>query len=197
MKLIDLNQVKKIVISCTNCSLCKTRTRAVPGKGSHSASVMLVGEAPGRSEDMRGEPFVGAAGKKLDAALEEAEFSRDSLYITNVVKCRPPNNRKPTSGEEEACSEYLKAEIEMINPKVICILGNTAYWSLLKGTNISKHRGKVVKYKERLFFLTIHPAASIYNNDLFVYLKEDMSKLRRIITSLESGNKIKIDIENS
>ncbi|RDJ32680.1 MAG: uracil-DNA glycosylase [Crenarchaeota archaeon] len=177
----SIEEIKNKVIKCTNCELCETRTNAVPGKGNVNSKVIFVGEAPGRSEDKNGEPFVGAAGKKLTAALESAGISRDDIYITNVVKCRPPNNRVPNTGEREACSNYLKSEIEEINPEIICIMGNTAYGSILGGTNITKNRGKVVEHQGNRYFITIHPAATIYNQELLDVLKKDMKKIASII----------------
>ena len=102
----QLEVIKQNVIECTKCDLCKTRTNSVPGKGNFQSDVIFIGEAPGRNEDKNGEPFVGVAGKKLSAALEEAGVSRDEVYITNVVKCRPPNNRVPNESEREKCKKY-------------------------------------------------------------------------------------------
>ena len=152
MTSVSLQQVHDEVVSCTKCELCKTRNNSVPGKGNHKSEIIFIGEAPGRSEDKAGEPFVGAAGKKLSEALEYAGISRDSVYITNVVKCRPPSNRVPTQKEKESCRKYLELEISLIKPKVICIMGNTAYQSLLGGGNITKERGKFVKNNGKTYF---------------------------------------------
>ncbi len=177
MSISSLEQVKNQVTSCIKCDLCKTRNNSVPGKGNHHSEIIFIGEAPGRSEDKLGEPFVGAAGKKLSDALEYAGISREAIYITNIVKCRPPENRIPTQTEKESCRNYLESEIALINPKVICIMGNTAYQSILGGTNITKERGKFVKKDGNMYFLTIHPAAVIYNQKLLESLKNDMKKL--------------------
>ena len=190
-----LEDIKQNVISCTKCDLCKTRTNSVPGKGNFKSDVIFVGEAPGRNEDKNGEPFVGVAGKKLSAALDDVGVSRESVYITNVVKCRPPKNRVPSSDERETCKEYLKQEISIIKPKIICILGNTAFNSILGGSEITKFRGKVVRKDNQLYFLTIHPAATIYNQQLIDVLKEDISKLFDNIRELKNGKEITIDIE--
>ena len=180
----SLDGIREKVVSCTKCELCHDRTNSVPGKGAKDSKIIFIGEAPGRSEDKKGEPFVGAAGKKLSIALEYAGISRDSIYITNVVKCRPPNNRVPTQVEQDACSEYLRAEIALIKPKVICIMGNTAFNSLLGGNNITKNRGKIVIRDGMRYFLTVHPAAAIYNQELLEVLKEDMKKLVKIISDI-------------
>ena len=128
---MNLEILTERVIKCTKCDLCKTRTNSVPGKGNFNSDVIFVGEAPGRNEDLQGEPFVGSAGKKLSIALENAGVSRDDVYITNTVKCRPPENRVPTVLEKKACYDYLQKEIEFIKPKIICVLGNTAFGSIL------------------------------------------------------------------
>ena len=192
-KKIDI--IKKKVIECTKCKLSTTRNNSVPGKGNYKSDVIFVGEAPGKNEDMKGEPFIGIAGKKLSIALENAGITRDDVYITNIVKCRPPKNRVPTTNERDTCQNYLKKEIEIIKPKIICILGNTAFNSLLDGKEIIKFRGKIVRKNNQLYFLTIHPAATIYNQKLIGVLKKDMKKLLKVIKELKSNKKVKIDIE--
>jgi len=192
---MDLETVKKNVIECTKCDLCKTRTNSVPGKGNFNSDVIFVGEAPGKNEDLKGEPFVGVAGKKLSLALENIGVTRDEVYITNTVKCRPPKNRVPSIIEREACQEYIQKEIEIIKPKIICVLGNTAFGSILGGNEITKFRGKVGRKDGQLYFITIHPAATIYNQGLIEVLKEDIKKLFEIIRELKNGKEIPIDIE--
>ncbi len=191
----ELQSVKENVIKCTKCDLCETRINAVPGKGNFQSDVIFVGEAPGKNEDQNGEPFIGVAGKKLSVALEEAGVSRDDVYITNIVKCRPPNNRVPTTNERDTCKEYLKQEIAIIKPKLICILGNTAFNSILGGSEITKFRGKVVRKDNLLYFLTIHPAATIYNQKLIDVLKNDIVKLFDLIRDLKNNKEVMIDIE--
>ena len=191
----ELETIKQNVIKCTKCDLCKTRTNAVPGKGNFQSDVIFVGEAPGRNEDKNGEPFIGVAGKKLSIALDEAGISRDVVYITNIVKCRPPNNRIPNTNERNTCQEYLKQEISIIKPKLICILGNTAFNSILGGSEITKFRGKVARKNNLLYFLTIHPAATIYNQKLMGVLKKDIVKLFDLIKDLKNNKEVPIDIE--
>ena len=190
-----LEIIKQNVIECTKCELSKTRTNSVPGKGNFHSNVIFVGEAPGKNEDKNGEPFIGIAGKKLSIALEGAGISREEVYITNIVKCRPPKNRVPTTIERETCQEYLKQEIAIIKPKIICVLGNTAFNSLLGGSEITKFRGKLVRKENQLYFLTVHPAATIYNQKLIIVLKKDMVKLFNLITELKNNKKVKIDID--
>ena len=191
----ELKKIKKQVTQCTKCELSKTRNNSVPGKGNFKSDVIFVGEAPGKNEDMKGEPFIGIAGKKLSIALENAGITRDDVYITNIVKCRPPKNRVPTTNERDTCQNYLKKEIEIIKPKIICILGNTAFNSVLDGKEIIKFRGKIVRKNNQLYFLTIHPAATIYNQKLISVLKKDMKKLLKVIKELKDNKKVKIDIE--
>lgn len=183
----ELDSVHSQVISCTKCDLCKTRTNAVPGKGNANAEIVFVGEAPGRSEDLRGEPFVGAAGKKLTDMLEKAGLSRESVYITNVVKCRPPNNRVPTEQERSMCIEYLNNEISIINPKIICVMGNTASNSILGKGEITKNRGKTIEKDGRIYFLTFHPAATIYNQELIPVLEKDIQNLVKALDEIKNA----------
>jgi len=192
-----LQVIKQNVIECVKCDLCKTRTNSVPGKGNFKSNVIFVGEAPGRNEDKNGEPFIGVAGKKLSAALEKAGISREEVYITNIVKCRPPKNRVPTTIERDTCKEYLKQEISIIKPKIICILGNTAFNSLLGGSEITKFRGKLVRKDNQLYFLTVHPAATIYNQELIKVLNKDIVKLFHLITELKNKKEVQIDIDYS
>lgn len=179
---IIADQVRK----CTLCRLCEGRKNAVPGEGSSHAKLMFIGEAPGRNEDAQGRPFVGAAGKLLTEALREAGLSREDVFITNVVKCRPPDNRVPTDQERSACRPYLERQIRIINPKIICILGRTAYEALLKGGSITANRGKLISYERRYYFLTVHPAAVIYNPQLKTAFKKDIVKLVYLLRELES-----------
>ena len=188
-----LKDVRTRVVSCINCNLSKTRTNAVPGIGNVKSDVIFVGEAPGRNEDLQGKPFVGTAGQILSEALEFAGFTRDQVYITNVVKCRPPNNRQPITEERDACRQYLSAELDIIRPKIICILGNTAYSSLLDGSEITKNRGKLVYHNDQMYFVTVHPAAVIYNPGLRQVLKDDFVFLAQTLDKLRKG----LDVETS
>lgn len=177
---MTIEDIRESVKTCTKCELCKTRTNAVPGKGNPNAKIIFIGEAPGRTEDMQGEPFVGSAGKKLSDALAKNGIARDSIYITNVVKCRPPNNRVPTESERESCHQYLEAEIDTIKPEIICILGNTASNSVLGQGEITKHRGKIIEKDGKKFFLTFHPAAIIYNQELAAIFENDIATLAKL-----------------
>ena len=184
------DSLEKIAVDVRGCPLCKlsrSRKNAVPGEGQLSAKIMFIGEAPGRSEDEKGRPFVGAAGRILDELLKKAGIERSEVFITNIVKCRPPNNRVPKEDELTACRPYLDRQIALIKPKVICILGRTAYSSLLGGSSITANRGKIVERAGQKYFLTFHPAAVIYNKGLLSALEADLKKLAVEINKKEES----------
>lgn len=185
---LPLEIIQEKVKTCKKCDLCITRKNAVPGKGNQNADVVFIGEAPGKNEDLHGEPFIGTAGKKLDDALKNAGLTRNSVYITNIVKCRPPKNRIPNDVEKSTCNEYLKAEIAIINPKIICLLGNTPYYSILGGKEISKNHGKFISKDNRMYFVTFHPAAAIYNQKLGKVFKNDIRKLMKELQKLKTNS---------
>lgn len=176
-----LEKLSLKIRGCTLCKLSRTRKNAVAGEGSRCAKVMLVGEAPGRQEDSEGKPFVGYSGRILDAALSKAGIKRSEVFITNVVKCRPPDNRRPQSNELTACMGHLERQISLVSPIIICILGSTAYRSLLGGKSIVADRGKMVEKDGKRYFLTVHPASTIYNRSLRSALENDLSILAREI----------------
>ena len=177
----SLELLKEEIIGCKKCDLCKTRKNSVPGKGNKNAEVIFVGEAPGRTEDVNGEPFVGSAGKKLTTALENAGLTRDMVYITNIVKCRPPENRAPTEKETKQCQMYLKNEFSLIKPKIVCLLGNTACKTILGGGEISNNHGKLVQKDGFSYFITFHPAAVIYNQKLVKDFENDIKKIVKLL----------------
>jgi uracil-DNA glycosylase len=170
---------------CTKCPLCQSRTLAVPGDGQPSARVMLIGEAPGREEDETGHPFVGAAGRFLDHALEGTGINRDDLFITNIVKCRPPNNRTPRVGEIETCtSNYLFEQIELIDPALIMLLGGVAAKKMLGVKSVNEARGRLIERDGRQYLVGYHPAAPLYREDLGEKVKEDFALLKRVLKKL-------------
>ena len=187
-KSLSLNIIQENVKTCTKCDLCDTRINAVPGKGDQKADVVFIGEAPGKNEDLHGEPFIGTAGKILDDALENAGVARNSVYITNIVKCRPPNNRVPNDIEKSMCSNYLENELKIIDPKIICLLGNTSYYSILGGKEISKNHGKIISKGDRMYFITFHPAATIYNQKLGDVFKNDIKKLMNELQKIKHAD---------
>ncbi|MDQ3884253.1 MAG: uracil-DNA glycosylase [Thermoproteota archaeon] len=188
----SVERVAAEVRGCPLCKLARTRKNAVPGEGQLAAKIMFIGEAPGSSEDEKGRPFVGAAGRILDNLLKKVGIERSQVFITNIVKCRPPNNRVPEADEVAACKPYLDRQIALIKPKVICILGKTAYSSLLGGSSITASRGKMVERAGQKYFLTFHPAAAIYNKSLLSALEADLKKLA-IEINKEKDSKVSLE----
>ena len=161
-----LERLKEEVLKCCKCRLCKTRTNVVFGEGDLTTNLMFVGEAPGEQEDLQGRPFVGRAGQLLTRFLNLYGVSRDKVYITNIVKCRPPDNRNPASDEIQTCYPYLEKQIEFIKPKVILCLGAFAARTILnlpEKTSISKIRGKEQKLGNVIVIPTFHPAYLLRN----------------------------------
>ncbi len=157
-----LEDVEKLASACTKCELAATRTKVVFGVGNPNARLMFIGEAPGHDEDVQGIPFVGRAGQLLDKILDAAGIARDDVYIGNIIKCRPPNNRTPMTSEIDACSPYLVKQLELIKPKVVCTLGLPATMTLLglKGS-MGSLRGKIYQYGDIKLIPTYHPAAAL------------------------------------
>ncbi len=166
---------------CTRCPLSLTRTSAVPGEGPPDAAVVIIGEGPGRNEDLQGRPFVGAAGKQLDGLLKDAGLARDDVYITNVVKCRPPENRRPTEAEAEACHPYLERQIVLLRPEVIVLLGDSALKRFLPEETLGGAHGRLFTRGGLALFPTYHPAAMIYNRTLEKVSSEDFKALGKIL----------------
>jgi len=170
---------------CTKCPLFQSRTLAVPGDGKASARVMLIGEAPGREEDETGHPFVGAAGRFLDHVLEGTSINRADLFITNIVKCRPPKNRAPKVGEVDTCaSNYLFEQIELVNPELIALLGGVAAKKMLGVKSVNEARGRVIERDGRKYLVGYHPAVRFYREDLGEKVKEDFELLKRVLKKL-------------
>ena len=157
----------------------------VPGDGKPSARVMLIGEAPGREEDETGHPFVGAAGRFLDHVLEGTGIKRDDLFITHIVKRRPPNNRPPSAREVETCtSNYLFEQIELINPALIMLLGGVAAKKMLGVKSVNEARGRMIERDGRQYLVGYHPAVRFYREDLGEKVKEDFALLKRVLKKM-------------
>ncbi|MGV8175035.1 MAG: uracil-DNA glycosylase [Methanothrix sp.] len=170
----DLRLLEDKISSCRLCPLGQGRTNAVPGSGPVPAGIMLVGEAPGREEDLSGKPFVGRAGRLLDDALALAGLQRSEVFITSVIKCRPPKNRKPMKKEMASCLPFLQAQIEIVQPKVVCLMGNTAAAAVLGQQGIKSLRGRL--WQDR-FLVTYHPAAVLRNRNLMGEFVSDLERL--------------------
>lgn len=173
----SIEEIASEVLSCTKCVLSGTRTNAVPGDGSSTAAVMFIGEGPGQNEDEQGLPFVGRAGQLLDTLLAEVPLRREDVYITNVVKCRPPGNRDPEPDEVAACMPYLQAQIELINPRVIVTLGRHSMLRFYPAGKISNDHGRIIRIGKRVLLPIYHPAAALRNPRLNDTMREDMSRI--------------------
>lgn len=173
----SIDQIASEVLACTKCVLAETRTNAVPGDGSTTAAVMFIGEGPGKNEDEQGIPFIGRAGKLLDSLLNEVPLRREDVYITNVVKCRPPGNRDPEPDEVAACMPYLQAQIELIDPRVIVTLGRHSMLRFYPQGKISNDHGRIINIGKRVLLPVYHPAAALRNPRLNETLKQDMRRI--------------------
>lgn len=177
-----LASIAEEVASCQKCKLGATRTKAVPGVGSAHARICLVGEGPGREEDLSGIPFVGQAGRLLDRTLIAEGLSRRDCYICNIVKCRPPNNRPPEPSEVAACSLYLYAQLAVVEPEIICLLGNTALRFFFgERYSIGQVRGTILVKDEQRFMPIYHPAAALRNPEYVQVIQSDLRKLATLI----------------
>lgn len=179
---ITLEEIQEALKDCRRCDLCDGRTNIVFGDGSANARVMLIGEAPGKNEDLEGQPFVGAAGKQLDRLLELAGLDRADVFIANVLKCRPPGNRDPRVEEIEMCADYLRDQTRAVNPEYIVTLGNFATRFILKSEQgITSMRGKVYKRGKFKVFPVFHPAAALYDRSKMAVLENDFKTLGSLL----------------
>jgi DNA polymerase len=177
----SLAAVAAEVRACTRCRLHETRTQAVPGVGPDDAGLVFIGEGPGADEDARGEPFVGRAGQLLTKIIESVELRREDVFITNIVKCRPPNNRDPQLDEIAACRPYLERQVQLLQPRVICTLGRHAASVLLgKQETMSRLRSERHRYGDVPVFPTYHPAALLRNSQWKRPVWEDIQNVRRV-----------------
>ena len=182
----SLEKISSEVVSCRKCRLCETRKKTVPGEGSSKARLMFVGEAPGEQEDIQGRPFVGAAGKLLTELLASINLRREEVYITNIAKCRPPNNRPPRKDEVAACSPYLERQIALIHPSVICPMGNSAIHALVNSDDpVTDVHGIPFEVGGMTYFPLYHPAAALYTFSLREVMLEDFRKLRALLDSVD------------
>ena len=181
----DLESFYNEIKECQLCPLGATRTKFVFGVGNPNADLMLIGEAPGRNEDLQGEPFVGRAGQLLDKILAAIDLSREEVYIANVLKCRPPNNRDPLKSESDTCQPYLKQQIELIKPKLILALGRVSgAWLLGEDLALKDMRNKSYIYNGIEMMVTYHPAALLRNTNWKKPCWEDMQRVRDRVLAL-------------
>ncbi|MEF2559533.1 MAG: uracil-DNA glycosylase [Eggerthellaceae bacterium] len=179
---LPLEEIRAQVEQCHACSLCEGRTNVVFGEGDPHARVLIVGEAPGKNEDLQGKPFVGAAGKFLDELLEAAGLKREEVFIANVLKCRPPSNRNPQANEIETCAPFLRMQTQTIDPLVIVTMGNFATQFILRtGTGITQLRGTVQQAGRFVVLPVFHPAAAIYDRSKRDVLLADFQQVGELV----------------
>ena len=183
----ELERLAKEIAVCTKCELHRSRKKAVPGEGPTHAEIMFVGEGPGFHENEQGRPFVGAAGKFLDELLEKAGVTRADVWITNVVKCRPPGNRDPLPEEIDACSGYLERQIQAVDPSIIITLGRHSMAKYMPGAKISVVHGQMRKVGDRYVIAMFHPAAALHQASLKPALMADFAKLPQLLEQARKG----------
>jgi len=173
-----MEELKGFCLKCKKCRLSQTRTNVVFGEGNENADIMFVGEGPGYNEDMQGRPFVGKAGQLLDKMIEAIKFKRKDVYIANIVKCRPPENRNPFDDESNACIDYLRWQVKLIEPKIIVCLGAVSAKSLINSElSISRQRGQFVKKGNIYFMPTYHPSYLLRNESAKKDAWQDFKKI--------------------
>ncbi|MBN1374158.1 uracil-DNA glycosylase [Candidatus Dojkabacteria bacterium] len=169
------------IADCSACRLRENATQVVPGAGSLNAEIMFIGEGPGATEDKEGLPFVGSAGKFLNELLESIGLSRNKVFITNIVKCRPPNNREPLPDEVSTCAPWLDKQIEIIAPRVFIPLGRHALNRFIPGRQVGNDHGNCYEYRGRVYFISYHPAFALYNGSNRPVLMADFQKLKSFL----------------
>ena len=179
----NLQRLIEKIRTCTACGLSATRTNAVPGEGPNTPQVMLIGEGPGFHEDQQGRPFVGPSGKLLQELLDSIKLTRANVYICNIIKCRPPNNRDPSPIEIEACKNHLDEQILLINPQIIVTLGRFSMAYFFPGEIISRIHGIPRNWKNKTVVPMFHPAAALHQNKFRIQLQEDFLNLGNLLSS--------------
>ena len=171
-------ELEEVVKKCRKCRLCETRKNVVFGVGNREADIMFIGEGPGADEDTQGEPFVGKAGKLMNMAFDMLGIKREEVYIANIVKCRPPNNRNPQDDEAESCLDYLRNQVILVKPKIIVLLGSVALKNILgKEYGITASRGKWIERKGILYMPTWHPAALLRDENKKIDFIKDLKQV--------------------
>lgn len=181
---MSLPTIAQQVKTCTQCPLAKTRTNAVPGAGNPNSEIVFVGEGPGKNEDLQGLPFVGAAGKYLEQLLASINLTRDDVFITNIVKCRPPGNRDPLPEEVSTCAPYLTQQLATIKPKLIITLGRHAMNFFLPNLKISTAHGQPKRYRGQVYLPLYHPAAGLYRASTRTDIDADFLKIPIILKKI-------------
>ncbi|MBN1367276.1 MAG: uracil-DNA glycosylase [Dehalococcoidales bacterium] len=188
-----LTELYKEIAACRQCEIAKLRTKVVPGEGTENAEILFIGEAPGFHEDQQGRPFVGPAGQFLDKLLASIGLKRQQVYIANVIKCRPPNNREPSSVEIENCRNFLDRQIEQIHPKIIVTLGRYSMARFFPGKSISKIHGTAQRQNGVVYFAMYHPAAALHQQNLRETIEADMLKIPQYLAEIKEIPEEKIE----
>jgi len=183
-----LDELYQTICNCHKCEISKLRTKAVPGEGTEKAEIMFIGEAPGWHEDQQGRPFVGSAGQFLTQLIRSIGLEREQVYITNVIKTRPPDNRDPLPQEIANCKPYLERQIDIIKPKMIVTLGRYSMGMFMPGKSISQIHGTAVKKDGVLYFAMYHPAAALHQGSLRSVIQSDMLKIPALLDELKRQN---------
>jgi DNA polymerase len=187
----SLNELYQQIALCHKCEIAKLRTKVVPGEGAENAEIMFIGEAPGWHEDQQGRPFVGQAGQFLDKLLASVNLKRQQVYIANVIKCRPPDNRDPLPTEIQNCRQWLDNQIEIIKPKMIVTLGRYSMARYFPGKSISKIHGMAVKRDNVICYAMYHPAAALHQQSLRQAIEADMLKIPKLLAETRSVQEAK------
>lgn len=187
-----LSELYKEIANCRRCELARQRTRVVPGEGAEDAAIAFIGEAPGWHEDQQGRPFVGPAGQFLDELLASIGLKRQQVYICNVLKCRPPNNRDPLLTEIAACQQWLDRQLELLRPKMIVTLGRYSMARFFPGETISKIHGKARREGGLIYFAMYHPAAALHQQTLRETIKADMLKIPALLAETQKVPEAKL-----
>jgi uracil-DNA glycosylase family 4 len=179
-----LTELYQQIALCHKCDIARLRTKVVPGEGAEDADILFIGEAPGWHEDQQGRPFVGQAGQYLDRLLLSINLNRQQVYIANVIKCRPPDNRDPLPTEIQNCRDWLDKQIEIIKPKMIVTLGRYSMARYFPGKSISKIHGTAVKRDGIIYFAMYHPAAALHQQSLRIQIEADMQKIPKLMAEI-------------
>ncbi len=185
-----LTELYDEIACCRQCDIARLRTRVVPGEGAENADILFIGEAPGWHEDQQGRPFVGPAGQFLDKLLASIELKREQVYIANVIKCRPPENRDPLPTEINNCRKWLDRQIELIHPKMIVTLGRYSMAKFFPGKSISKIHGTAQKQGDVIYFAMYHPAAALHQQSLRQDIEADMLKIPVVLAQMTKAPEV-------
>ena len=184
----SLDEIARLVRQCSDCELGRGRKNAVPGEGSPDADLMIIGEGPGAQEDLLGRPFVGRAGQFLDELLGYIGLKREDVFIANMVKCRPPENRDPLPAEVSACDKYLERQIELLDPLLIVTLGRVSLARFFPGERMTRARGKVREKDGRFIYPVMHPAAALYRQEVRPGIIEDFKAIPKVLDNIRNSS---------